>query len=65
MQDGFDPVGVEAGLDHVGESLFDGRLDDVDVVHRDALEADAEHCVAGVRVEACLKLRDKVGPFFI
>ena len=55
MQDGFDPVGVEAGLDDIGESLFDGRLDDVDVVHRDALEADAEHCVAGVRVEACLK----------
>ena len=52
VQDGLNPVGVEAGFDDVGKRRFDRRLNDVDVVHRDALEADTEHRVSRVRVEA-------------
>lgn len=52
VQDGFDPVRVEAALGDVFERLLDRRLYQVDVVHRNSLKADAENSVACARLEA-------------
>ena len=49
MEDGLNPVVLEPGLCDVVERLLDRRLDGVDILHRNALKADAEKRVSDAR----------------
>ncbi len=45
MKNCLNPFRVEPGLDDILEGLFDGLLDEVGVVHGNALKSNAEDCV--------------------
>ena len=52
MEDGLNPLYVEARLNDVLEGLFDGPLNVVGIVHGNALKSNAEDCVTSTRFVA-------------